>query len=64
MASLGSDRGVPWEYVEYQFCKMFHCLPQDLDDMPGDKFRLFCEFMRVEAKTGKLKASLASFYGQ
>jgi hypothetical protein len=62
-ATLGTEREVPIEWLEFRLCQEFHCLPADLDAMPQTTFLLWIEFLSLQAKAGRLKASQAKFYG-
>lgn len=61
-ASLPGEHAVPEEYLTYLLCKQFGWTPEYVEDMPGEWFALFCEFLRQEAKAGTLSAHRSSFY--
>lgn len=54
---------VPREYVIFQFCREFHCLPQDLDDMDEATLQMFLGFMRAEGRADEAKRRRQEFFG-
>ena len=50
ITALQSGRGAPFEFVEMQLCREFHCLPSDLVNESWEKIELFLEIMNIESQ--------------
>lgn len=46
--ALQTKKGAPFEFLEYQLCEKFHCLPTDLAKQSWDKIDLFISMMDIE----------------
>jgi hypothetical protein len=46
----------PKEYALYRFCKEFHCLPQDVENMADSWYDLFRAFLREEDEAASMEA--------
>jgi len=44
---------VPFEWIEYQLCKKFSCLPSDLSNQSWEKISHFLSFINLEAEEEK-----------
>jgi hypothetical protein len=48
-------KSYPVEYLLFQFCREFHCLPQDVHEMEDPWYDLFCSFMREQQDSDMLE---------
>ena len=51
-ATLGTERKLPQEYVDFKLCEKFRCLPSQLDKEDAEQIDLFVSFMNIEAREG------------
>jgi len=53
VVALQTKKGVPFEFLEYQLCEKFHCLPSELAKQSWGKIELFMEMMNIEGEFQK-----------
>jgi len=51
--ALQYNREVPFEWIELQLCREFHCLPSQLSQESDEKMRLFLNMMNIESQFEK-----------
>ena len=54
MLSLqGGKGGVPFEFTEMKLCNYFHCLPNEIYQIPRKKIEIYLQMMNIEAEFQK-----------
>jgi hypothetical protein len=46
---------VTHDYVLFQFCRAFHKLPHEIEEMPLSTYQRFCGYMTAEGEADKIR---------
>lgn len=53
MALQGGKGEVPFEWIELKLCEFFHCLPNELYQVPRKKIEIYLQMINIEAEFQK-----------
>jgi hypothetical protein len=62
--TIDDDAEIPDEYFVMKLCERFHCLPDQLRQMPEADFQLLIMLMSAEADAATLRRNQDSFYSR